>query len=155
MANESAKSEKPPGETVRVARLADAPIGATPEVSGVNWVMILLVFMRIAAVVWLLKGILHWAYIIGLGDEGFPQLRLSRQGIFISFAILDLVAAVGLWLTSSWGAAIWLIVLFAETALPFLVPDMPPSLVDTMVSTTFGLIYLFLVWKAFRAERAV
>ncbi|HRJ69656.1 MAG TPA: hypothetical protein PK812_08610 [Beijerinckiaceae bacterium] len=133
---------------------ADAPIGAAKEPTGVRWLTILLAFMRIAACFWLLKGILQWAAIIGLSDIDFPELRLSRQGIIIAFAVMDLVAAVGLWLTSSWGAAVWLVLLFAQGAAPFLMPDLTPSVVDALVSAGFGGTYLLLVWKALQEERA-
>jgi Family of unknown function (DUF6163) len=136
------------------ATLSDAPIGATRPPEGIRWVTILLAFMRIAACYWLVKGVLHWATIIGLSDIDFPGLRLSRQGIVIGFAVMDIVAAIGLWLTSSWGAAVWLVVLFADAALPYFLPEMTPSVTDALISAGFGLTYLFLVWKAFREEHA-
>jgi hypothetical protein len=68
--------------------------------------------------------------------------------------VMDLVAAVGLWLTSSWGAAVWLVVLFVDAALPYFLPEATPALTDALISAGFGLTYLFLVWKAFQEERA-
>lgn len=144
---------EPPPQPVYTGRMADEPIGAARAPEGVRWLTILLAFMRIAACYWLLKGVLHWAAIIGLSDIDFPALRLSRQGVVIGFAVMDLVAAVGLWLTSSWGAAVWLVLLFAEAVLPWFVPDLTPSLAGTVVAAGFGVTYLFLVWKAFDEER--
>lgn len=152
--NDQAAPERSDNELMLRGGLADAPIGAAPEPVGVRWVTILLAFMRIAACFWLLKGILHWAAIIGLSDISFPELRLSRQGIIIAFAVLDLVAAVGMWLTSSWGAAVWLVLLFVQGAAPFFVPDLTPSIADALVSAGFGVTYLILVWKALQEERA-
>jgi hypothetical protein len=142
------------GDAHYAAQFTDAPIGAVKKPKGVRWVTILLAFMRLAACYWLAKGVLHWATIIGLGEVDFPTLRLSRQGIVIGFAVMDLVAAVGLWLTSSWGAAVWLVVLFVDAALPYFLPEATPALTDALISAGFGLTYLFLVWKAFQEERA-
>lgn len=152
--NDESEPKRASPAQLHTGRFLDAPIGAAPDPVGVRWVTILLAFMRIAACFWLVKGVLHWAAIIGLSDVDFPELRLSRQGIVIGFAVLDLVAAVGLWLTSSWGAAVWLVLLFVQGAVPFLVPDLTPSIVDVLVSAGFGLTYLVLVWKALQEERA-
>lgn len=132
----------------------DAPIGAVREPTGVRWLTILIWFMRIAAVFWLVRGLLHWAYIIGLGEPGFPDLRLSRQGIVMGLAVLDLVAAIGMWLTASWGAAVWLVVLFIEGTLVYTVPDMKVPVADAIVVGVAALLYLFLVWKAATEQRA-
>lgn len=141
------------GGNVHAGRFLDAPIGATKKKrSGVRWRTMLIVFMRLAACVWMLKGLLSWAFIIGLIGNNFPDLRLSRQGIVIGFAVLDLVAAVGLWLASSWGAAVWLLVLIVEATLPFLVPDLTRPVGDALIAATFGALYLFFVWKTMQDE---
>ena len=141
-------------DPVFAGRFSDAPIGAVRAPTGVRWLLMLVIFMRLAAVFWLLRGLLQWTYIIGIGDPTFPELRLSRQGLVMLLAVLDIVAAVGLWLTASWGVAIWLVVLFIEAALPYLVPDMQFALADVLVSAGAGVVYLFFVWQAAREQRA-
>ena len=137
----------------RAGRFMDAPIGAAKaRRSGVRWRRMVLIFMRLAACVWMLKGLLNWAFIIGLTDPGFPDLRLSRQGIVMAFAVLDIVAAVGLWLASSWGAAVWLMVLVVEAVLPFVVPDLVRPVSDAMTAIVFAVIYLFFIWRAVKEE---
>jgi hypothetical protein len=139
--------------TVHVGRFQDAPIGAAVKrTRGVRWRRMVIFFMRLCALVWLIKGLLQWTYILGITDSGFPDLRLSRQGIVMAFAVLDLVSAVGLWLVSSWGAAVWLMVLAAEAVIPFMVPDMTRPVTDAVASLVFGAIYLVLVWQAIREE---
>lgn len=140
------------GRIVHAGRYQEAPIGAARKPVGVRWRRMLVLFMRLAACVWILKGLLNWLFMIGLGDEGFPDLRLSRQGIIIILAVLDLVAAVGLWLASSWGAAVWLMVLVLEAAVPFLVPDMVRPVTDAVMAVIFGCAYAFLVWRAVKEE---
>src|SRR5262249_35600491 len=75
------------------------------------WTERLVVFLRVMAGVSLLKGLYHWAAVcgfIGVQDGGFlghgPQWRTAT----IFFAVIDLVAAVGLWLAAPWGAVVWL-----------------------------------------------
>lgn len=140
--------------TQHAGRFLDAPIGASkPKPSGVRWRKMVVVFMRITACVWMVKGLINWAYIIGLTGDTFPDLRLSRQGIVMAFAVLDIVAAVGLWLASSWGAAVWLLVLIVEAALPFMVPDMTRPISDAITASLFAGIYLFFVWRAVQEEQ--
>jgi len=137
-----------------MARFSDAPIGASRQTRSARWVVLLMLFMRLAALIWLAKGLLHWADLIGLVDAGFLSLRLSRQGALIALAVLDLVAAVGMWLTSSWGAAVWLIVLTGEAVLPFVMPDMVFSVANVALSAVSALVYLVLVWRAMKEEKA-
>src|ERR1043165_8392671 len=68
------------------------------------WTRRLVLFLRIMAMVSLLKGIYHWSLILGVGDGGgstFEQASMPWQAATVFFAVIDLVAAVGLWL---WGA---------------------------------------------------
>jgi len=132
--------------------LTDAPIGAMPPPEGVRWLRILMWFMRLAALVWLVRGVMQWSFIVGLNDAGFPDLRLSRMGIVMLCAVLDLVAAVGLWMVSSWGAAVWIVVLFIEGSLPFLLPDLNIPMIETGITALFGTIYLALVTMARREQ---
>lgn len=134
------------------ARISDAPIGAARQAHRLRWLTILTVFMRLVAVLWLIKGIYNWAAIIGIFDASFGDLRLSRQGAIIAMAVLDLVAAVGMWLTSSWGVAVWLIVLAVEATLPFLMPDLDWNLLVVVVPGVLAVLYIFLVWRAAHEE---
>ena len=141
-------------DIVLAGRLSDAPIGAARPTQGVRWLRILVWFMRLAALIWMAKGLLHWGFIVGLNDAGFPDLRLSRMGIVMLSAVLDLVAAVGLWLTSSWGAAVWIVLLFIEGSLPFTLPDLKVPLVETIVCAGAGALYLGLLFMARREQMA-
>ena len=53
----------------------------------------------------------HWGQICGIGagaDGGFEAHTIAWQTSTVFFAVLDLVAAVGLWLAAPWGAVVWL-----------------------------------------------
>jgi len=76
-----------------------------------TWTEYLVLFLRIMAGVSLIKGLYHWAQICGIGappDAGFESHTIAWQTSTVLFAVLDLVAAVGLWLAAAWGAVVWL-----------------------------------------------
>ena len=63
------------------------------------------------AVVSLLKGLYHWALVCGIASvkpAAFEIRSIAWQAATVFFAVIDLVAAVGLWLAAAWGAVIWL-----------------------------------------------
>src|SRR5690242_14270072 len=75
-----------------------------------GWTERLVLFLRIMAVVSMLKGLYHWAAVCGfIGDQGgFEAHVQSWQATTVFFSVIDLVAAVGLWLVAPWGAVVWL-----------------------------------------------
>ena len=82
-----------------------------PKEPGGTWTEYLVLFLRVMAVVSLTKGLYHWAALCGIGasaDGGFQAHTVSWQAATVFFAVIDLVAAVGLWLAAAWGAVVWL-----------------------------------------------
>ena len=76
-----------------------------------SWTEYLVLFLRLMAAVSLVKGLYHWAQVCGIGaapDDGFLAHTVAWQSATVFFAVLDLVAAVGLWLAAAWGAVVWL-----------------------------------------------
>lgn len=76
-----------------------------------GWTARLVLFSRAVAALTLLKGLYHWAAICGFGigpEGGFLSQHLAWQIATVFFAIIDPVAAVGLWLAAPWGAVVWL-----------------------------------------------
>src|SRR5262249_16262117 len=89
-----------------------APVHADEEQrhDGV-WTERLVLFLRVMSGVSMLKGLYHWAAVcgfIGAQDGGFFGRSPQWQTATIFFAVIDLVAAVGLWLAAPWGAVVWL-----------------------------------------------
>ena len=74
------------------------------------WTERLVVFLRVMAIASLFKGLYHWAAVCGfIGEEGgFEAHAQSWQATTVFFSVIDLVAAVGLWLVAPWGAVVWL-----------------------------------------------
>ncbi|NVO14087.1 MAG: hypothetical protein HXX10_08630 [Rhodoplanes sp.] len=76
-----------------------------------GWASRLVLFLRVAAGFAMLKGLYHWSAVCGFGagpTEVFDAQPLSWQTATVFFAVIDLVAAVGLWLAAPWGAVVWL-----------------------------------------------
>ena len=82
------------------------PAGVGRETSA--WGLALVVFMRVLAVLWVGQGLSQWAAILLPREPLFDQATEVWGAAVIFFAVLDLVAAVGLWLAAPWGAVVWL-----------------------------------------------
>ena len=68
-------------------------------------------FLRGMAVLSMLKGLYPLVVVLGIGDgpdDDFTLHSLPWQTATVYFAVIDLVAAVGLWLAAAWGAVVWL-----------------------------------------------
>lgn len=76
-----------------------------------RWTRWLVMFLRAMALLSMLKGLYHWSVVLGIGegpDTRFAANPVPWQTATVYFAIIDLVAAVGLWLAAVWGAVVWL-----------------------------------------------
>src|ERR1700729_1658262 len=85
-------------------------VGKTATPSG-SWAEYLVLFLRVMAAGSLLQGLYHWTQVCGIGapaDGGFESHTVAWQTATVFFAVIDLVAAVGLWLAAAWGAVVWL-----------------------------------------------
>ncbi len=94
-----------------------------------RWRLALVLLLRLLSVAWMAKGLMAWATIFGIGLEGQPPFEerlLSFQAIIVYFAVIDLVAAVGLWLTSTWGGVLWLLAAVSQLLLGFFFPRLLP-----------------------------
>src|ERR1700710_5127 len=75
------------------------------------WTRRLVFFLRIMAVISVIKGLYHWAQVtgfIGGEDDAFENQPIAWQTATAYFAVIELVAAVGLWLATPWGGGVWL-----------------------------------------------
>ncbi len=95
----------------------DPPIGAEIPNPGIRWELMYVLFLRMTAVIWLMKGIGFWALVMGLGDLPLAEESQLRQALIVGFALLDCTAAVGVWLLSPWGKSLWVFVVVVEIAL--------------------------------------
>src|SRR4030088_1700504 len=96
------------------------------EPSGEIWATRLVVFLRVMAAIALVKGLYYWAIVCGVGapsPAGFDAYTMPYQSATVFFAVIDLVAAVGLWLAAPWGAVVWLTSVISMAAVEALFPQ--------------------------------
>ena len=100
----------------------DRLLAAAPK-RHLRWNLVLIWFMRIMALLWAVKGLIAWANILGLaGAVPFEARPPGHQAVTVYFAVMDLVAAVGLWLTSTWGGVLWLLAVMSHLILAVFFP---------------------------------
>jgi hypothetical protein len=120
-----------------------------------RWDRVLVWYMRLLALLWIAKGLGSWALILGVGYPipAFEARLTGAQATVIYFAVIDQVAAVGLWLTSVWGGVMWLLAIMSHLILGFFFPSVVPSnVVSIMFFLGFILVYLIVSWLAAREE---
>ena len=73
----------------------------------------------------ILKGLYHWAQVtgfIGGEEEAFENQSMAWQTATVYFAVIELVAAVGLWLATPWGAVVWLTTVVSMAVIELMFP---------------------------------
>src|SRR2546423_12435273 len=89
------------------------------------WTRRLVLFLRIMAVISVTKGLYHWAEVtgfIGGEDDAFENQPMAWQTATVYFAVIELVAAVGLWLATPWGAVVWLTTVVSMAVVELMFP---------------------------------
>lgn len=127
-------------------------IGARLPPLRMDWSEALLWFFRITACFQLLKALLHWGVLLGVGGTAFESGGMALKAATVYFAVLDPVAAVGLWLTSSWGAVIWLLAAASQIALSLGFPEVMGRLwIFLIVDLVAVGVYVWLTVQVARA----
>jgi hypothetical protein len=139
-------------QTDRQAPLESGPVHGSGARSGaLRWERVLIWFMRVLAVLWIVKGLTAWALVLGVGRPTplFEERTLGFQTTTIYFAVIDLVAAIGVWLTSTWGGVMWLLAIMSYLILAVFFPAIVPSNILT-ITLSIALIgaYLTISWLA-------
>ncbi len=115
------------------------------------WGLLVVVFMRALAALWVFQGLSQWGAILTPREPLFDQVNGLFGAAVIFFAILDLVAAVGLWLATPWGGVLWL---FSAIAQIFAALMIPGFFANAWIGVNMMLIiaYFALTWRAGRAR---
>lgn len=121
------------------------------------WSTLLLWYLRCMALLLIAGGVIHWARIVGFTPwrgAWFWEMPVEWQTATVFFAVLDLVAAIGLWLAVSWGTVMWLFRAFSQIVMHTAFSDMfgrrPYEI--TFYLATIG-IYLLLVYLVEQEHR--
>src|SRR5579859_2073155 len=118
------------------------------------WTRRLVLFLRVMALLSILKGLYHWAQVtgfIGGEEEAFENQPMAWQASTIYFAVIELVAAVGLWLATPWGAVVWLTTVVSMAVIELMYPGIyGGSLLVVGGEAVMLAAYLALAWMAAR-----
>jgi hypothetical protein len=148
-------SETPSRDSSRDHAISAAAISSERIESDDNvWTRRLVLFLRIMAVLSVIKGLYHWAQVtgfIGGEDDAFENQSMAWQTATVYFAVIELVAAVGLWLATPWGAVVWLTTVVSMAVIELMFPGIyGGSLTVVAVEAVMLGFYLALAWMAAR-----
>jgi hypothetical protein len=132
------------------------PVSAEADFGGHldHWARRLVMFLRAMAGLSMLKGLYHWAVVCGINaptSGGFADYPTPYQSATVFFAVIDLVAAVGLWLAAPWGAVVWLTSVISMIAVEMLFPQIYGGRIWLAI-IEFALLGTYL-WLALKAAR--
>jgi Family of unknown function (DUF6163) len=117
-----------------------------------RWTRRLVLFLRVMAGVSMLKGIYHWSRVCGVGVDAsdvFQYHSIAWQAATVFFAVIDLVAAVGLWLAAAWGAVIWLTAVASMLSVEIFFPQVfGATILTSLLEGGLLVVYLWLALKS-------
>jgi uncharacterized membrane protein len=148
-------SETPSREESRDHAISVAAMSSERIESDENvWTRRLVLFLRIMAVIAVIKGLYHWAQVtgfIGGEEDAFENQPMPWQTATVYFAVIELVAAVGLWLATPWGAVVWLTTVVSMAVIELMFPGIYGGslLVVALQALMLG-AYLALAWMSAR-----
>jgi hypothetical protein len=123
-----------------------------------RWTRRLVLFLRVMAGVSMLKGLYHWSWLCGIAvppNEVFENHSIAWQSATVFFAVIDLVAAVGLWLAAAWGAVIWLTAVASMLAVEIFFPQVfGGGFLTVAVESALLALYLWLALKSAQEQPA-
>jgi hypothetical protein len=126
-------------------RIEERPVATTV----MRWSFVLTWFMRVLAILWIMKGLSAWAVILGIWTPigQFEARSMGYQATIIYFALIDLIAAVGLWMASTWGGIMWLLAIMSHLILAAFFPGIVSGGVMTVAFfLTLMTVYLGMSW---------
>src|ERR1700676_1326117 len=149
--SETPSRDQPP----RDKAMSVAAISSDRRESGENvWTRGLVIFLRLMAVLSVVKGLYHWAEVTGFvggEDDAFENQPMAWQTATVYFAVIELVAAVGLWLATPWGAVVWLTTVVSMAVIELMFPGIYGGSLTVVGGEALMLAaYLALAWMAAR-----
>jgi hypothetical protein len=145
---------KRPVTTAATDRLA--PVKTTDKDPERPWTQRLVVFLRAMAALSMCKGLYHWSLVCGFGvsaEQGFESHTLAWQTATVFFAVIDLVAAVGLWLAAPWGVVVWLTAAVSMVAVELFFPQVyGGQFLTVFIEMVLIGSYLYLAVKSAREQ---
>jgi hypothetical protein len=122
---------------------------AYAERQVLRWGLVLVVFMRLLAALWMAEGLAHWISVLMSKAPLFDSMPPTIASAVIFFGLIDLLAAVGLWLATPWGGVLWLLAAISQIFIAVAIPHFFVAEKLIIVSNfVLILIYFVLTWKA-------
>jgi hypothetical protein len=115
------------------------------------WGLVLVVFMRLLAALCLAQGLSQWGAMLLPRQPLFDTVTPIWGAAVIFFAVLDLLAAVGLWLATPWGGVLWLFRSVAQIFAALTIPSFSGP-VWIAADVALILVYFALTWLAGRPD---
>jgi len=113
---------------------------STAEHDGNRYLRTIEVYGRVVSIVLMLFGLREWAVILGIATSlggAFETMTIAWKMATMYLAVIDLVAAVGLWMRVAWGNVLWVCAAMSEVAF------------HTIFMDVFGSDYLIVVFHVF------
>ncbi|MBV1706687.1 MAG: hypothetical protein KGQ37_05720 [Hyphomicrobiales bacterium] len=79
-----------------------------------RWNQWLITFLRAMAVLWMVQGLLLWQVLLMHRPAPLAAPGFAKAAGLVIFAVLDLIAATGLWLPAAWGGVLWVCLCTAQ-----------------------------------------
>jgi hypothetical protein len=147
-------SETSPRDQARDGMMSAAMSSERLDSDENVWTRRLVLFLRIMAVLSIAKGLYHWAQVtgfIGGEEDAFENQPIAWQAATVYFAVIELVAAVGLWLATPWGAVVWLTTVVSMAVIELMFPGIYGGSLFVVGGEALMLAaYLALAWMAAR-----
>jgi hypothetical protein len=96
------------------------------------------------------RGLVQWTALLGRSESILDQAPAQSDAAIVLFAVLDPVAAVGLWLAAPWGGVLWLLAVAAQVVAVVAIPGFVSPLwigVDGLAVA----VYFLLNWLSLRS----
>jgi hypothetical protein len=119
---------------------------------------VLIVFLRLVACLLLAAGLFRAAQILGVTPDGktFSDLVPAWRAGAVTLALVDLFAAVGLWVGAAWGPVMWAVAVAVEVSMYTVFADLfgsHPLRVAAHALLFSGFLALtFLEWRRMRLD---
>lgn len=92
--------------------------------ASLRWAIMLVVYMRTLAVLWMVLGLMQWSrLLLPVGPTVALPEKIDTTSAIL--AVIDVTAAAGLWLANPWGGVLWLVTAIGESMAALLVPGYP------------------------------
>jgi hypothetical protein len=106
---------------LRLPALSALPLRLGGAAGDIAWADRLFWLFRVVAALELAKGLFHWTVLLA-GGAAFAGMPAAFRVTTAYFAALDPVAGIGMWMTSSWGAVLWLVAAASQMVLCIVAP---------------------------------